>query len=58
MPRYQGDVGIRHGRIAALGRVEGTAKRVIDASGRIVATWRRRLTHALRRANQLGPVCH
>lgn len=37
MPRYQGDVGIRNGRIAALGRVEGTAKRVIDASGRIVA---------------------
>jgi len=37
MPRYQGDVGIRYGRIAALGRVEGTAKRVIDASRRIVA---------------------
>ena len=37
MPRYQGDVGIRNGRIAALGHIEGTAKRVIDASGRIVA---------------------
>jgi N-acyl-D-amino-acid deacylase len=37
MPRYQGDVGIRNGRIVALGCVEGTAQRVIDASNRIVA---------------------
>lgn len=37
MPRYRGDVGIRNGRIAALGRVEGDARRVIDASDRIVA---------------------
>ncbi|MGE0826786.1 MAG: amidohydrolase family protein [Candidatus Binatia bacterium] len=37
MPRYRGDVGIRNGRIAALGHVEGTAQRVIDATDRIVA---------------------
>ena len=37
MPRYQGDVGIRNGRIVALGRVDGTARWVIDASNRIVA---------------------
>ena len=37
MPRYRGDVGIRHGRIAALGHVAGTAERIIGAEGRIVA---------------------
>ena len=37
MPRYRGDVGIRNGRIAALGRVEGDARRVLDATDRIVA---------------------
>jgi N-acyl-D-amino-acid deacylase len=37
MPRYRGDVGIRDGRIAAMGRVDGDARRVLDAAGRIVA---------------------
>lgn len=37
-PWYVADVGIRGGRIAAMGRLEGaTAARVIDAAGRIVA---------------------
>ncbi len=37
-PRYVGDVGIKDGRITQLGgRVTGTAKRVIDAGGLIVA---------------------
>lgn len=37
-PWFRGDVGIRDGRIAAVGRLsESTADRTIDASGRIVA---------------------
>ena len=32
-----GDVGIKDGRIAAVGRVDGAAARTIDASGRVVA---------------------
>jgi dihydroorotase/N-acyl-D-amino-acid deacylase len=37
-PWYAGDVAIRGDRIAAIGKLEGaTAKRVIDAAGRIVA---------------------
>jgi N-acyl-D-aspartate/D-glutamate deacylase len=37
-PAYYGDVAIRSGRIAAMGRLEGkTAKRVIDAKGLTVS---------------------
>ena len=37
-PWYSGDVGIRDGRIAAIGRLEGVGrKRTIDAAGRVVA---------------------
>jgi N-acyl-D-aspartate/D-glutamate deacylase len=36
-PARPGDVGIRGGRIAALGRLDEPARRTIDASGRIVA---------------------
>ncbi len=37
-PWYAGDVGIRDGRIAALGRLEAAkAKRTVDAGGRVVA---------------------
>src|SRR5215469_1175347 len=37
-PWYSGDVGIKDGRIAALGRLDGAqAKRVIDAQGKVVA---------------------
>jgi N-acyl-D-aspartate/D-glutamate deacylase len=31
-----GDVGIKDGRIAAVGRVDGAAKRTVDAAGRVV----------------------
>jgi len=37
-PWYSGDLGIRDGRIAAIGRLEGAkAKRRVDAGGRVVA---------------------
>ena len=37
-PWYSGDVGIRDGRIAAIGRLEGAkAKRTVDARGHVVA---------------------
>jgi N-acyl-D-aspartate/D-glutamate deacylase len=37
MPRYGGDVGVRDGRIAAIGRLSGEAARTIDADGLVVA---------------------
>ena len=37
-PWYSGDLGIRDGRIAAIGRLEGAkAKRTVDAAGSVVA---------------------
>jgi len=36
-PRRRGDVGIRGGRIVALGDAPGTAKQTIEAEGRVVA---------------------
>ena len=35
-PRYAADLAVRDGRIAAIGRVDGTARRTIDATGRVV----------------------
>ena len=37
MPAYRGDIGIRGGKIAAMGNVRGDASRVIDATSLIVA---------------------
>src|SRR5262249_55970301 len=37
VPAYRGDIGIRGGKIVAMGNVQGTATRVIDATDRIVA---------------------
>ena len=31
LPRYRADVGVRHGRIAAIGRIRERADEVIDA---------------------------
>ncbi len=37
LPRYRADIGVRHGRIAAIGRIRERARDVIDADGQVVA---------------------
>ena len=37
LPAYQADVGLRDGRVAAIGRLSGGAARTIDAAGLVVA---------------------
>jgi N-acyl-D-amino-acid deacylase len=37
MPGYQGDVGVRDGKIVEIGRLRGSAARTIDAAGLVVA---------------------
>jgi N-acyl-D-amino-acid deacylase len=37
IPAFKGDIGINHGRITAMGNLTGSAARVIDATGLIVA---------------------
>lgn len=37
LPRYRADVGVRHGRIAAIGRIRERAHEVVDAEGHVVA---------------------
>lgn len=36
-PAFFADVAVKSGRIAAVGRINGTAKRVVDATGQVVA---------------------
>ena len=36
-PRYRADVGVRGGRIAAIGRIRESAREVLDAEGQVVA---------------------
>ncbi|HXG21693.1 MAG TPA: amidohydrolase family protein [Methylomirabilota bacterium] len=37
LPRFRADVGIVHGKIAAIGRIRDRAKEIIDAEGHVVA---------------------
>jgi len=37
LPRFRADVGVRHGRVAAIGRIRERADEVIDADGLVVA---------------------
>jgi N-acyl-D-amino-acid deacylase len=36
LPRYRADVAVRHGRVAAIGRIREAAREVIDADGQVV----------------------
>jgi N-acyl-D-amino-acid deacylase len=37
LPRYRADLGVRHGRIAAIGRIRERTREVIDADGQVVS---------------------
>jgi N-acyl-D-aspartate/D-glutamate deacylase len=37
LPRYRADVGVRHGRIVAIGRIRERGREVLDADGQVVA---------------------
>ena len=37
LPRFRGDVAVRHGKIAAIGRIRERADEVLDADGQVVA---------------------
>jgi N-acyl-D-amino-acid deacylase len=37
LPRYRGDVGVKQGRIAGIGRLRERAREVVDAEGQVVA---------------------
>jgi N-acyl-D-amino-acid deacylase len=37
LPRYRADLGVRHGRITAIGRIRERAREVIDADGHVVS---------------------
>ncbi len=37
LPRYRGDLGIVHGKIATIGKIRASAKETIDAEGHVVA---------------------
>ncbi len=37
LPRYRADVAVRHGRVAAMGRIRERAREVIDADGQVVS---------------------
>jgi len=37
LPRYRADVGVRHGRIAAIGRIRERSREMVDAEGQVVA---------------------
>ena len=39
MPAFRGDVGVKDGKIAEIGKLTAPAARTVDADGRVVAPW-------------------
>ncbi len=37
LPRYRGDIGVKDGRIAEIGRLSGAARETLDAEGQVVS---------------------
>jgi len=37
LPRYRGDIGVKDGKIAEIGRIGGSAKETLDAEGHVVS---------------------
>jgi len=37
LPRYRGDIGVKDGKIAEIGRISGSAKETLDAEGHVVS---------------------
>ena len=58
LPRYRADVGVRHGRIATIGRIREAAREEIDADGHVVAPGLHRRPHPHGRPGVLGPARH
>ena len=58
MPAFRGDVGVKDGKIAEIGKLSSPAKKTIDADGRAVAPGLYRQSLPLRRAGHLGPAVH
>jgi hypothetical protein len=54
MPAFHGDVAVVQGKIAELGRLSGSARRIIDADGLAVTPWLHRQPLPLRCPSHLG----
>ena len=58
MPSFNADVAVAGGKIAAIGRLNGTAKRTLNVEGPGGDAWIHRSAHASRRAVALGSYRH
>ena len=58
MPAFRGDVGVKDGKIAEIGKLSGTAERIVDADGRRRVAWLHRQPLPLRRAGDVGSAVH
>ena len=56
MPAFQGDVAVKDGKIAEIGKLSGAAEQVVDVGGQVIAPGLYRQPLPLRRAGHLGPA--